>query len=105
MWGRSRLSFPGSIHHSFPSTLVRNFMRRKTSNDYIRHVRTFTTFPGRSPDGAAAKDLRRCSPTQNGFPTSAVLRRITIQDGVTGDGAGLMPAGGARASLGVDHGE
>jgi len=56
-------------------------MRRKTSNDYIRHVRTFTTFLGRLPDGATAKDLRRCSPTHDGFLTSAVLRRIIIQDG------------------------
>jgi integrase/recombinase XerD len=37
---------------------VRNFVE-KTRNDYIRHVRTFTTFLGRSPDTATAEDLRR----------------------------------------------
>src|SRR5512144_2170210 len=37
---------------------VRNFVE-KTRNDYIRHVRTFTAFLGRSPDTAAAEDLRR----------------------------------------------
>ena len=30
---------------------VRNFVE-KTRNDYIRHVRTFTAFLGRSPDTA-----------------------------------------------------
>ena len=35
---------------------VRNFV--KTHNDYIRHVRTFTTFLGRAPDTAAPEDLR-----------------------------------------------
>src|SRR3989475_2366987 len=37
---------------------VRNFVE-KTRNDYIRHVRTFTAFLGRSPDTATAEDLRR----------------------------------------------
>jgi hypothetical protein len=37
---------------------VRNFVE-KTRNDYIRHVRTFTAFLGRSLDTAAAEDLRR----------------------------------------------
>jgi integrase/recombinase XerD len=37
---------------------VRNFLE-KTRNDYIRHVRTFTAFLGRSPDTATAEDLRR----------------------------------------------
>jgi Phage integrase, N-terminal SAM-like domain len=36
---------------------VRNFAE-KTRNDYIRHVRTFTTFLGRAPDTAAPEDLR-----------------------------------------------
>ena len=36
---------------------VRNFVE-KTRNDYIRHVRTFTTFLGRAPDKAAPEDLR-----------------------------------------------
>ena len=37
---------------------VRNFVE-KTHNDYIRHVRTFTAFLGRSPDTATPEDLRR----------------------------------------------
>jgi hypothetical protein len=37
---------------------VRNFVE-KTRNDYIRQVKTFTAFLGRSPDTASAEDLRR----------------------------------------------
>src|SRR4029077_5262938 len=37
---------------------VRNFAE-KTRNDYIRQVKTFTAFLGRSPDTATAEDLRR----------------------------------------------
>src|ERR1700758_3889023 len=37
---------------------VRNFVE-KTRNDYIRQVKTFTAFLGRSPDTATAEDLRR----------------------------------------------
>ena len=37
---------------------VRNFVD-KTRNDYIRHVKTFAAFLGRSPDTAAPEDLRR----------------------------------------------
>jgi hypothetical protein len=37
---------------------VRNFVE-KTRNDYIRHVRSFTAFLGRSPDSATPEDLRR----------------------------------------------
>src|SRR6202521_2519985 len=46
---------------------VRNF-GEKTRNDYIRHVKTFTAFLGRSPDTATAEDLRRFQlhQTQNG---------------------------------------
>ena len=36
---------------------VRNFVE-KARDDYIRHVRTFTAFLGRSPDTATAEDLR-----------------------------------------------
>jgi hypothetical protein len=43
---------------------VRNFVE-KTRNDYIRHVRTFTAFLGRSPDTAVAEDLRRFQLHQN----------------------------------------
>ena len=38
--------------------LVRNLVE-KTRNDYIRHVKTFTAFLGRSPDTATPEDLRR----------------------------------------------
>jgi integrase/recombinase XerD len=37
---------------------VRKFIE-KTQKDYIRHVKGLTTFLGRSPDTAAAEDLRR----------------------------------------------
>ena len=37
---------------------VRNFVE-KTRHDYIRHVKTFTAFLGRSPDTATPEDLRR----------------------------------------------
>ena len=38
--------------------IVRGFTE-KTRNDYIRHVRAFAAFIGRSPDTATAEDLRR----------------------------------------------
>ena len=37
---------------------MRNFVE-KTRNDYIRNVKTFTAFLGRSPDQAIPEDLRR----------------------------------------------
>jgi hypothetical protein len=37
---------------------VRNFSD-KTRHDYIRHVKSFASFLGRSPDAASADDLRR----------------------------------------------
>jgi integrase/recombinase XerD len=37
---------------------VRNF-GEKTRNDYLRHVKTFAAFLGRSPDTASSEDLRR----------------------------------------------
>ena len=37
---------------------VRGFSE-KTRNDYIRNVRAFAAFIGRSPDMATAEDLRR----------------------------------------------
>ena len=53
---------------------VRNFVE-KTRNDYIRHVRTFTTFLGRAPDTAAPRI----------FAFSSCIRR--------------RPAWGPRASM------
>src|SRR6202163_3321240 len=59
---------------------VRNFVE-KTHNDYIRHVRTFTTFLGRAPDTAAPEDLRlfQLHQTQTGVGAS----------GINGSGAAL----------------
>jgi site-specific recombinase XerD len=52
---------------------VRNFVE-KTQNDYIRHVRTFTTFLGRAPDTAAPEDLRlfQLHQTQAGVGASGI---------------------------------
>src|SRR3979490_1536968 len=52
---------------------VRNFVE-KTHNDYIRHVRTFTTFLGRAPDTAAPEDLRlfQLHQTQTGVGASGI---------------------------------
>ena len=33
--------------------------KEKVQKDYVRHVRTFTEFLGRSPDMATSEDLRR----------------------------------------------
>ena len=59
---------------------VRNFFE-KTRSDYIRHVRTFTTFLGRSPDKAVPEDLRRFQlhQTQTGAPlrgAALLLHRV-----------------------------
>jgi site-specific recombinase XerD len=43
--------------------LVRGF-NEKTRNDYVRNVRGFAAFIGRSPDTATAEDLRRFQPHQ-----------------------------------------
>ena len=45
-------------HRMIEDMTVRNFVE-KTRNDYIRHVKTFTAFLGRSPDTATREDLRR----------------------------------------------
>ncbi len=56
---------------------VRNF-GEKTRNDYIRHVKTFTTFLGRSPDTATPEDLRRFQVHQ----TQTGVRPPTINNSV-----------------------
>jgi integrase/recombinase XerD len=57
---------------------VRNFVE-KTRNDYIRHVRTFTAFLGRSPDSATPEDFRRLQlqerPGCGRRPSTALRRR------------------------------
>ena len=54
---------------------VRNFVE-KTRNDYIRHVRAFTTFLGRAPDTAAPEDLRLFQLHQT--QTGAWVRRASM---------------------------
>jgi site-specific recombinase XerD len=56
---------------------VRNFAE-KTRNDYIRHVKMFTTFLGRSPGTATAEDLRRFQVHQ----TSSGVRAPSINSSV-----------------------
>src|SRR2546428_8920671 len=56
---------------------VRNFVE-KTRNDYIRHVKTFTAFLGRSPDTATPEDLRRFQLHQ----TQTGVRPPTINNSV-----------------------
>jgi len=34
-------------------------IKEKVQKDYVRHVRTFAAFLGRSPDTATSEDLRR----------------------------------------------
>jgi len=58
---------------------VRNFVE-KTRNDYIRHVKTFTAFLGRSPDTAMPEDLRRFQLHQ----TETGVRPPTINGSVAG---------------------
>ena len=56
----------GQSHH--PTSALRKRMiedmsvrgfSEKTRNDYVRNVRAFAAFIGRSPDTATAEDLRR----------------------------------------------
>jgi integrase/recombinase XerD len=56
---------------------VRNFVE-KTRNDYIRHVKIFAAFLGRSPDTATAEDLRRFQLHQ----TEAGVRPPTVNSAV-----------------------
>src|SRR6266699_2092055 len=52
---------------------VRNFVE-KTRNDYIRQVRTFTAYLGRSPDQAIPEDLRlfQLHQTQSGVRAPSI---------------------------------
>ena len=52
---------------------VRKF-GEKTQNDYIRHVKTFSTFLGRSPATATAEDLRQYQVHQSatGVPPATI---------------------------------
>jgi site-specific recombinase XerD len=57
----------------------RNFVE-KTRNDYIRHVRSFTAFLGRSPDTAVAEDLRRFQlhQTQTGVRAPSINGSVAV---------------------------
>jgi integrase/recombinase XerD len=58
--------------------MVRGF-KEKTRNDYVRNVRAFATFIGRSPDTATAEDLRlfQLHQTQRG------MQPLTINSAVS----------------------
>src|SRR5215470_1874462 len=57
---------------------VRGFSE-KTRNDYIRNVRAFAAFIGRSPDIATAEDLRRFQlhQTQNGMQPPSINSAVS----------------------------
>src|SRR5579863_7440941 len=57
---------------------VRGFSE-KTRNDYIRNVRAFAAFIGRSPDTATAEDLRRFQlhQTQSGMQPPSVNSAVS----------------------------
>jgi integrase/recombinase XerD len=52
----------------------------KTRNDYIRNVRAFAAFIGRSPDAATAEDLRRFQlhQTQTGMQPPSVNSAVSV---------------------------
>ena len=56
---------------------VRNFVE-KTRNDYIRHVRTFTTFLGRAPDTARLRifAFSSCIRRRSGWVRQASMARL-----------------------------
>jgi hypothetical protein len=72
---------------------VRGF-GEKTQSDYIRHVKNFTIFLGRSPDTAEGEDLRRFQldqreqgvqpPTMNST-TAALLAKLKARGGFQGE--------------------
>src|SRR6476620_1779215 len=51
----------------------------KTRNDYIRNVRAFAAFVGRSPDTATAEDLRRFQlhQTQSGMQPPSINSAVS----------------------------
>jgi integrase/recombinase XerD len=57
---------------------VRGFSE-KTRNDYVRNVRAFAAFIGRSPDTATAEDLRRFQlhQTQSGMQPPSVNSAVS----------------------------
>src|SRR5215475_5421330 len=73
---------------------MRNFVE-KTRNDYIRQVKTFTAFLGRSPDQAIPEDLRRFQLHQ----TQAGVRPPSINGAVAGGRARTEVQGGTGCGL------
>ncbi|MDR6116226.1 MULTISPECIES: phage integrase N-terminal SAM-like domain-containing protein [unclassified Sphingomonas] len=53
-------------------------MRARTQHDYVRHVRAFATFLGRSPDTATAEDVRRFQVHQREHGTSESVIGATV---------------------------
>ena len=65
---------------------VRGFTE-KTRNDYIRNVRAFAAFIGRSPNTATAEDLRRFQlhQTQTGMQPPSINSAVAVSSSVTLD--------------------
>jgi hypothetical protein len=82
---------------------VRNFVE-KTRNDYIRHVRTFTAFLGRSPDKAVPQDLRRFQlhQTQTGVRSNGRTGAQLTQRARTAPSKGLTSGLTAPRFVGTD---
>jgi len=53
-------------------------LRSRTQHDYVRHVRTFAAFLGRSPDTATAEDIRRFQLHQHESGASAPTINNTV---------------------------
>jgi len=53
-------------------------LRSRTQHDYVRHVRTFAAFLGRSPDTATAEDVRRFQLHQHESGASAPTINGTV---------------------------
>jgi hypothetical protein len=74
-------------------TLGRDGDNEHTRRDYVRHVRAFATFIGRSPDTATAEDLRffQLHQTQSGRHAAAEHQQRSL-------GPALLLHGDARPS-------
>jgi len=49
-----------------------------TQRDYVRAVKNFTVFLGRSPDQASAEDLRRYARLRGFEPSRTIFRLFTL---------------------------
>src|SRR5437763_12108817 len=84
---------------------VRGFSE-KTRNDYIRNVRAFAAFIGRSPDTATAEDLRRFQlhQTQSGMQPPSVNSAVSALRFTDAKGC-LEPPFGPRPRRSPPHRE